>query len=310
MSGLHTVPDAAEDQQLLLDVRALLERSQRQAAKNRALEAHREKVEATLGRVQEALGAAPRRRDGFEELDGDHELSAALRAAARDSAALDARVEDAAALPEESRAALGEMHGALRSLRALALLLPLFYAGYAGIAAGACAALGVPFESAAAIFGHFDFGPAGLVDLLDGAAAAAGGDAAELARVAAARWLAAVAAFVVLGPPLLCVVVRLDVARPPPLGRGARRRCCGWLDRGELGGGVDARRRRGGFVHAAASGAQEWPRRPRPPALAGLGRADGLPHRLQPHRAQAAGRRPLPCEDALRLDGRRRRRVD
>ena len=56
MSGLHTVPDAAEDQQLLLDVRALLERSQRQAAKNRALEAHRERVEATLGRVQEALG--------------------------------------------------------------------------------------------------------------------------------------------------------------------------------------------------------------------------------------------------------------
>jgi len=228
MSGLHTVPDAAEDQQLLLDVRALLERSQRQAAKNRALEAHREKVEATLGRVQEALGTKMPRHDGFEELDGDHELSAALRAAARDSAALDARVEDAAALPEESRAALGEMHGALRSLRALALLLPLFYAGYAGIAAGACAALGVPFESAAAIFGHFDFGPAGLVDLLDGAAAAAaGGDASELARVAAARWLAAVAAFVVLGPPLLCVVVRLDVARPPPLGRGARRRCCG-----------------------------------------------------------------------------------
>ena len=71
MSGLHTVPDAAEDQQLLLDVRALLERSQRQAAKNRALEAHREKVEATLGRVQESLGAAPRRRDGFEELDGE-----------------------------------------------------------------------------------------------------------------------------------------------------------------------------------------------------------------------------------------------
>ena len=235
MSGLHTVPDAAEDQQLLLDVRALLERSQRQAAKNRALEAHREKVEATLGRVQESLGAAPRRRDGFEELDGDHELSAALRAAARDSAALDARVEDAAALPEESRAALGEMHGALRSLRALALLLPLFYAGYAGIAAGACAALGVPFESAAAIFGHFDFGPAGLVDLLDGAAAAAGGDAAELALVAAARWLAAVAAFVVLGPPLLCVVVRLDVARPPPLGRGARRRCCGGGCRLRLG---------------------------------------------------------------------------
>ena len=109
MSGLHTVPDAAEDQQLLLDVRALLERSQRQAAKNRALEAHREKVEATLGRVQDALGATSRRRDGFEELDGDgdHELSAALRAAARDSAALDARVGDAAALPEESRAALG-----------------------------------------------------------------------------------------------------------------------------------------------------------------------------------------------------------
>ena len=150
MSGLHTFPDAAEDQQLLLDVRALLERSQRQAAKNRALEAHREKVEATLGRVQEALGTKMPRHDGFEELDGDHELSAALRAAARDSAALDARVEDAAALPEESRAALGEMHGALRSLRALALLLPLFYAGYAGIAAGACAALGVPFESAAA----------------------------------------------------------------------------------------------------------------------------------------------------------------
>ena len=50
MTSLHTVPDAAEDQQLLLDVRALLERHQRAAAKNRALEAHRERVEATLGR--------------------------------------------------------------------------------------------------------------------------------------------------------------------------------------------------------------------------------------------------------------------
>ena len=225
MSGLHTVPDAAEDQQLLLDVRALLERSQRQAAKNRALEAHREKVEATLGRVQEALGTKMPRHDGFEELDGDHELSAALRAAARDSAALDARVEDAAALPEESRAALGEMHGALRSLRALALLLPLFYAGYAGIAAGACAALGVPFESAAAIFGHFDFGPAGLVDLLDGAAAAAGGDASELARVAAARARR--------GRRLRRARPAAPLRRRPPrrraaaaARRGARRRCC------------------------------------------------------------------------------------
>ena len=114
MSGLHTVPDAAEDQQLLLDVRALLERSQRQAAKNRALEAHREKVEATLGRVQEALGAAPRRRDGFEELDGDHELSAALRGGARLGRARRAR-------RRRRRAARGEPRRARRDARRAAL---------------------------------------------------------------------------------------------------------------------------------------------------------------------------------------------